>query len=73
MSLMRHSDMRLTMSVYTDPRVFDLAGAFEKLPTLSTPAPGSQSSVATGTDGHDFRRSESISSRFPANARRSAT
>jgi integrase len=34
MSLMRHTDMRLTMNVYTDPRVFDLAGAVEKLPAL---------------------------------------
>jgi len=34
MSLMRHTDMRLTMNVYTDPRIFDLAGAVEKLPAL---------------------------------------
>jgi hypothetical protein len=34
MALMRHTDMRLTMNVYTDPRIFDLAGAVEKLPTL---------------------------------------
>jgi integrase len=27
MALMRHTDMRLTMNVYTDPRIFDLAGA----------------------------------------------
>lgn len=32
MSLMRHSDLRLTMKVYTDPRIFDLGGAVEKLP-----------------------------------------
>ncbi len=39
MSLMRHTDMRLTMNVYTDPRIFDLAGAVEKLPALlPTPA-----------------------------------
>jgi len=36
MSLMRHTDMRLTMNVYTDPRIFDLAGAVEKLPALPT-------------------------------------
>jgi integrase len=34
MSLMRHTDMRLTMNVYTDPRIFDLAGAVETLPAL---------------------------------------
>ena len=32
MSLMRHTDLRLTMKVYTDPRIFDLSGAVEKLP-----------------------------------------
>jgi hypothetical protein len=32
MSLMRHTDMNLTMNVYTDPRTFDMAGAVEKLP-----------------------------------------
>jgi len=26
MSLMRHTDLRLTMNVYTDPRVFDMTG-----------------------------------------------
>ena len=34
MALMRHTDMRLTMNVDTDPRIFDLAGAVEKLPTF---------------------------------------
>jgi len=27
MSLMRHTDLRLTMKVYTNPRIFDLSGA----------------------------------------------
>ena len=31
MDLMRHTDMRLTMNLYTDSRVFKLAGAVEKL------------------------------------------
>lgn len=52
MSLMRHSDMRLTMNVYTDPRIFNLAGAVEK---LSIPAGNEPKEaiaiVATGTDG----------------------
>lgn len=34
MELMRHTDLRLTMKVYTDPRVFDLGGAVEKLPVI---------------------------------------
>ena len=36
---MRHTDMRLTMNVYTDPRIFDLAGAVENLPALPTTRP----------------------------------
>jgi integrase len=51
MSLMRHTDMRLTMKVYTDPRVFDLAGAVEKLPGMILDSPHRQSAKATGTDG----------------------
>jgi hypothetical protein len=49
MSLMRHTDMKLTMNVYTDPRVFDMAGAVEQLPSL-TPADAAVAQ-ATGTDG----------------------
>jgi integrase len=33
LALMRHTDMRLTMNIYTDRRIFDLASAVEKLPT----------------------------------------
>jgi integrase len=32
MELMRHTDLKLTMKVYTDARAFDLAGAVERLP-----------------------------------------
>ena len=31
---MRHSDVRLTMNVYTDPRLLDVAGAVDALPAL---------------------------------------
>jgi len=34
---MRHSDMKLTMGVYTDPRLLDIRGAVEKLPSLTLP------------------------------------
>lgn len=50
--LARHSDIRLTMQVYTHTRLHDLAGAVEGLPSLmdssslKTPRP-----TATGTDG----------------------
>jgi len=49
---MRHSSIDLTMNVYTDPRLLDVAGAMEALPAL--PATGSQEQPdtlkATGTD-----------------------
>ena len=51
MSLMRHTDMRLTMKVYTDPRIFDLAGAVEKLAMDFDTTRSVQVVVATGTDG----------------------
>jgi integrase len=63
MTLMRHTDMRLTMNVYTDPRIFDLAGAVEKLPAISTPAAGPVEAVmATGTDGAGWCESGTSSS-----------
>ena len=33
--LMRHADIRLTMEVYTDPRLFDLQGAVESIPSVA--------------------------------------
>jgi len=37
--LMRHSDIRLTMEVYTDPKLFDLQGAVESIPSVPSVAP----------------------------------
>jgi integrase len=34
--LMRHSDIRLTMQVYTDPKLFDLQGAVESIPSVAS-------------------------------------
>jgi len=45
---MRHTDMRLTMNVYTDPRMFDMNGAVEKLPAMVKMEP--KAAKATGTD-----------------------
>ena len=42
---MRHSSLDLTMNVYTDPQLLDVAGALEALPELSL-----------GADGHRDRR-----------------
>jgi hypothetical protein len=53
---MRHSKINLTMTVYTDPRLLDVAGALDALPSLPL-AGGSEGEAvrATGTDGrtHD--------------------
>src|SRR5262249_41545367 len=50
---MRHSDIKLTMNVYTDPALLDVRGALEALPAL--PLDGNQGASetvrATGTDG----------------------
>ena len=54
---MRHSRIDLTMKVYTDPKLLDVAGAMEALPDLPLVARGFQSARteqikrATGTDG----------------------
>ena len=32
---MRHSSLDLTMNVYTDPQLLDVAGALERLPELA--------------------------------------
>jgi integrase len=50
---MRHSDIRLTMGVYTDPKLLDVRGAIDALPALSLDGEGRQereTAQATGTD-----------------------
>ncbi len=51
---MRHSTIDLTMNVYTDPRLLDVAGAMDSLPTLllsTDPTfPNRQFQRATGTE-----------------------
>ena len=49
---MRHSKLDLTMNVYTDPRLLDVAGAVELLPDLPLDgnAATGQTVFATGTD-----------------------
>lgn len=52
---MRHSSIDLTMNVYTDPRVLDVRGALDALPSLpldASPLPAQQRAKATGTDDH---------------------
>jgi len=50
---MRHSDPSLTGNVYTDPRLLDVCGALDALPSLSLDAgqpPARERARATGTD-----------------------
>ena len=53
MELMRHTDIKLTMKFYTDPRLLDTAGAIADLPDLR-PAGNAESNrtvaLKTGTD-----------------------
>jgi len=49
MELMRHTDIRLTTNLYTDPTLLNVAGAVEGLPSLNK-APDKESLRATGTD-----------------------
>ena len=46
---MRHSDIRLTMNVYTDPKLLDIYGALDALPMLRLD--GASRDRATGTAG----------------------
>lgn len=38
MAAMRHSSLDLTMNIYTDPVLLDVAGAVETLPEFTAPA-----------------------------------
>jgi integrase len=52
--VMRHSDIRLTMKTYTDPRLLDVAGAVNALPMLrlaTEPSSFSQGQLTAGTGG----------------------
>jgi hypothetical protein len=50
---MRHSDIRLTMGVYTDPKLLDVRGALEALPALQLDHKSNEGEAvrSTGTDG----------------------
>ena len=49
---MRHSKIDLTMTLYTDPRLLDVAGALDTLPSLPLTGGSEREAVrATGTDG----------------------
>src|SRR5262245_40685735 len=51
---MRHSDIQLTMKTYTDPRLLDVRGALDALPTLPL---DSEKQLAQATGTTDFHAS----------------
>jgi len=58
---MRHSRIDLTMGVYTDPRLLDVAGAIDALPALSlSDRPDRESLRATGTDSTPQRSCRTV-------------
>ena len=53
---MRHSAIDLTMNVYTDPKLLDVYGALDSLPSLNlNPSPSTERAAmrATGTNDQD--------------------
>ena len=57
---MRHSTIDLTMNVCTDPRLLDVAGAVEMLPTFSFAAPAAGRAKQVGATGTDDRPAGSL-------------
>jgi integrase len=57
---MRHSDIKLTMNVYTDPKLLDVRGALDALPALPLHAARGEADAegvrATGTDENAARK-----------------
>ena len=49
MELMRHTDMKLTMQLYTDPRLLDTTQAVDQLPRVGHPQEEA-TALPTGTD-----------------------
>ncbi len=62
---MRHSDIGLTMNVYTDPRLLDVGATLDALPALplgSSPFDRGQEAKSTGTDS---RRTSKLATTNP--------
>ena len=72
---MRHSKIDLTMNVYTDPRLLDIAGAVERLPDLPLDAgdrtAAGTAAKATGTDAGATFTSPSLPPLLPPPAENS--
>jgi len=59
---MRHSKIDLTMNVYTDPRLLDVASAVETLPALAIDG---DSGGGAGTDTRQNDTLESVNRKSP--------
>ena len=66
--LMRHSDINLTMKVYTNLRLSDVASDLNKLPSLQTEKP--KTLRATGTAGHRANDSQASTTEPPVSVAR---
>jgi len=71
--LMRHTDVRLTSNVYTDPKMLNTSGAVDRIPLLTRPnRPEHEEAKRTGTDDQpvDAAISSGISEQltFPGNS-----
>ena len=51
MEQMRHTDVRLTTKIYTDPRLVDMHGAVNRIPRITPRSEEREEQRATGTDG----------------------
>jgi integrase len=57
--LMRHSDIRLTMQTYTNPKLFDLSGAIDALPAVApTPVISGATATSHGIMGNTAKTPE---------------
>ena len=55
-AVMRHSKPELTANIYTDPKLLDVAGAIDSLPTLALPSDAAVTSVAGDSAKRQTRR-----------------
>jgi len=62
---MRHSKIDLTMNVYTDPRLLDVSGAMESLPSMPLDGPSTCSPEIGNATGTDARTAQEFPPMFP--------
>ena len=70
---MRHSTINLTMNVYTDPKLLDVAGALESLPALPLEAGTQTEAVAVSATGTEDSRASRFAPKFAPTAGQTST